>query len=91
MESKPESKQASATILLSINTKHIYSRIVIVSIPVLQSARQYFDRPSWSRHTTKSASEALLEVVANILDTYVGRVALTAALTVANIITATRG
>ena len=33
---------------------------------------------SWSRRTTKSASEALLEVVSNVLDACVGRVALRA-------------
>ncbi len=43
---------------------------------------------SWSRRTTKSASEALLEVVANVLDTCVGRAALRATLVVANIVKA---
>ena len=43
---------------------------------------------SWSRRTTKSASEALLEVVANVLDACVGRVALRATLMVANIVKA---
>ena len=43
---------------------------------------------SWSRRTTKSAFEAFLEVVVNVLDACIGRVALKATDMVANIVKA---
>ena len=83
---------------MRVHEHHRPSHLVEIQIHLLEDCySQYPDATvhslalrqcPWSRRTTKSASEALLEVEANVLDACVGRAVLRATFMVPNIVTA---